>query len=342
MTGDWDVSGMYNKGEAVLGDWIGMSAAEAIPTQAKFVGGATVTMGNLFGVSMNRRLLGVYRGQNRWWEPISVQGPLSNFKQQDRIRTNNYGPLTNRPVGTEEYTELTWGETVETYVPSGWGNIVSVNRRAIINDDLNGIRRQPVLLARAATVTINEYVSGLFTANAGAGVTMTDTNPAFHASRGNTGALALTYANLLTVRSAFLKLADSAGNKLLNQLRYLIVPVDLSDPAWIFINSDGVPGSNNNDPNLFADSERGIRGIITVPNFTDATNWYASVDPEEALMVPVEVGFINDQREPELFIQDGPTEGMVFTNDGMYFKVRFEFGADIIDANAMYGSIVAG
>lgn len=342
MTGDWEVNGVYNLAEAALGDWIGMSAAEAIPTQAKFVGGSTITMPNLLGLSMNRRLLGVYRGQTRWWEPISVQGPLSNFKEQDRIRTNNYGPLTNRPVGTEEYTELTWGETVEKYTPSGWGNIVSVNRRAIINDDLNGIRRQPQLLARAATVTINEYVSGLFTANAGAGVTMQDTNPAFHASRTNVGALALTYANLMTVRGTHLLIADNAGNKLLSQLRHLIVPVQLSDAAWIMVNSDGVPGSNNNDPNLFANRERGIWSIITVPNFTDSNNWYASVDPEESGMVPIEVGFINGNSEPELFIQDGPTEGMVFTNDGVYFKVRFEFGADIIDAIAMNGQIVTG
>lgn len=340
MTGDWEVNGQYNLAEAALGDWIGMSIAEAIPTQAKFVGGSTVTMGNLFGISQNRRLLGVYRGQTRWWEPIAVQGPLSNFKEQDRIRTNNYGPLTNRPVGTEEYTELTWGETVEKYTPSGWGNIVSVNRRAIINDDLNGIRRQPVLLARAATVTINEYIAGLFTANAGAGVTMADTNPAFHASRNNVDVLPLTYANLITARGTHMLIADNAGNKLLNQLRYLIVPVQLSDPAWIMINSDGVPGSNNNDPNLFANRERGIWGIVTVPNFTDANNWYASVDPEESGMVPIEVGFINGNSEPELFIQDGPTEGMVFTNDGIYYKVRFEFGADIIDAIAMSGHIV--
>lgn len=341
MTGDWDVSGRYNLADAALGPYIGMSAAEAIPTQAKFIGGGTITMGNLFGTSMNRRLLGVYRGQERWWEPISVQGPLSNFKQQDRIRTDHYGPLTNRPVGTEEYTELEWGETVETYTPSGWGNIVSVNRRAIINDDLNGIRRQPVLLARAANITINEYVAALLTTNSGMGVTMSDTNTAFHATRNNTYTLPLTYDNLLTVRRGGMGISDDAGNKLLNQYRYLLVPVELSDTAWIITNSMGVPGSANNDPNIFRDASRGFRGVITVPNFDDANDWYVSFDPEESLMVPIEVGFINDQREPELFVQDGETEGMVFTHDGVYYKVRFEFGADIIDAIAMANSINA-
>lgn len=338
VTGDWNVTGYYDPAQSIIGPYLGM-AAEALPTQAKFIGGGTLTFANLLGTSMNRRVLGAYRGQTRWWEPIAVEGTLTNFKQQDRIRLNHFGPLTNRPVGTEEYTELDWDETVESYAPSGWGNIVSVNRRAIINDDQNGIRRIPMLLARAANITLNEYVAALFTSNAGAGVTMTDTNTAFHATRSNITTNPLTYDNVRAARRAGMQITDDQGNRLMNLYRYLIVPVGLEDEAWVIANSVQVPGGANNDPSILSNRQRGIWDVLVAPNFDEAADWYMSVDPNESGMVPIEVGYINGQREPELFVQDGPTEGMVFAHDGVYYKVRFEFGADIIDAIGLQGNL---
>ncbi|MBI3969768.1 MAG: hypothetical protein HY332_00645 [Chloroflexi bacterium] len=43
--------------------------------------------------------------------------------------------------------------------------LVVVTREAILNDDVDSIRRIPAKLAVAAGVTINEFVYGLFTSN---------------------------------------------------------------------------------------------------------------------------------------------------------------------------------
>ena len=48
-----------------------------------------------------------------------------------------------------------WDDTRETYTPAKRGNLVVVTREAILNDDLEAVRRIPTKLAIAAATTIN-------------------------------------------------------------------------------------------------------------------------------------------------------------------------------------------
>lgn len=49
---------------------------------------------------------------------------------------------------------------------------------------------------------------------------------------------------------------------------------------------------------------------------------------------------MDGNEEPELFIQDNPTAGSVFTNDQITYKIRHIYGGAIIDYRAFQGSIV--
>jgi hypothetical protein len=40
-------------------------------------------------------------------------------------------------------------------------------------------------------------------------------------------------------------------------------------------------------------------------------------------------------------LQDGPTQGAVFTNDAITYKIRWEFGGGWVDYRGAYASIVA-
>ncbi len=342
LTGDRNVDGFYNPRESALGDYLGMRVTEALPNQANIIGGSTITLPYIFGLSMNRALQKMYRGQNRWWEPIVTKTRLSNFKEQQRVIMHQFGSLTARPVGTEEYTELTYGETQETFTPTGFGHVVSVGRRAIINDDLESIRRIPALLAQSATYTINERVANLFLANSGAGVTLADTYTWFDATnhQGNSITSALSAGSLANAIKIAGRMTNQAGKRIGWQLRYLLIPIDLIDTAYQITAADLIPGSNNNDPN-FIKSQWGIptQNVIVVPQFTDPNNWYALADPSDIAII--EVGFVLGREEPELFVQDAENTGTVFTHDVMMFKVRHEYGMGVLDYRGSVASIVA-
>jgi hypothetical protein len=342
ITGDYEVNGMYDKRRSVLGDmWFrnDLNLREALPGAAHVVGGATITMPGLMGTSMNKALFNMYQGQNRWWEPLVTKTDLNNMKQQDRIRLANFGSLTQRTVDGAEYTELDWNSVLETYSPNEFGNVVTIGRIAIINDDLKGIQNIPRLLAQSAVVTINEQVAALFTANAGNGPTLADTVQVFNAAshQGNRVTLPLTRANVIAARTIIQKMNNDAGKRIGLEAKWLVVPVDLETDAFELITSNQVPDSANNAPNILANSSRGLSGVVVVPQFTDTNNWYLMAAPSQ--ITGIEVGFLYGREEPELFMQTDPATGMVFTNDVMAHKIRWDFGMDWLDYRGAVASI---
>lgn len=334
LTGDYNIDGVFVKENSVIGDVWGTTFAEALPGATHIVGGATITMTNMLSATMNKALVNFYQEQPKWWRPIVQIESLNDMKTQTRIRLYNFGSLTERTVDGAEYTELDWNEVAETYTPTEFGNVVTVGRRAIINDDLRGIRNIPRLMGRSATLTLNEYISALFTANSGNGPTLADSVQVFNAGshQGNRTTNSLNYANLLTARRLNMAFNNDAGKRIGLEAKWLLVPLELEADAFALTKSMQAPGTANNDPNILADPSRGLSGFIMVPNWTNATRWYLMADPSQ--ITGIELGFLYGREDPEFFTQDQPTVGMVFTNDAMAFKVRQDYGADWIDYRA--------
>lgn len=339
VTGDYNIDGVYVKEQSALGDVWGMTFSEALPGSTHIVGGGTITMTNMLSATMNKALFNFYQEQPKWWSPIVQRETLNDMKTQTRIRLHNFGSLTERTVDGAEYTELDWSETAETYTPTEYGNVVTVGRRAIINDDLRGIRNIPRLMGWSATLTLNEYVSALFTANSGNGPTLTDGVQLFNAAshQSNRDTNVLNYTNLLAARKTTMAMLNDASKRIGLEAKWLLVPIDLEADAFSLLKSVRVPGSANNDPNILADGNRGMRDFITVPNWTNAQRWYTMCDPSQ--ITGIELGFLYGREEPEFFTQDNPTVGMVFTNDAMAFKVRHDYGGDWVDYRAATGHI---
>jgi hypothetical protein len=152
----------------------------------------TSVMANIVGTSMNKRLVKDYAAQPKWWKPIAVEVPVRDMKLQERIRLNDFASLTTVNEN-DPYANLAWDDAKETYTPTKKGNLVYVTLETIINDDLRSVQSIPKKLARAAGVTINEFMAGLFTANSGEGATMADTYHVFDAThhQSNLGSAAL-------------------------------------------------------------------------------------------------------------------------------------------------------
>jgi hypothetical protein len=71
---------------------------------------------------------------------------------------------------------------------------------------------------------------------------------------------------------------------------------------------------------------------------TDTNDWTVYADP---LDIPgIQIGFLGGQEEPELFIQDMPNVGSMFSNDKVTWKVRQIYGGNVLDFRAFVKSVV--
>ncbi|HET7770100.1 MAG TPA: Mu-like prophage major head subunit gpT family protein, partial [Chloroflexota bacterium] len=258
--------------------------------------------------SMTKRLVRDYRGQDQTWRKFCEVVPLENFRSQDRIRLHDFSSLSTVAEGAA-YTNLAWDDSREAYAPAKRGNLVVVTREAIMNDDLRSIRKIPDKLSRAAYITINEFVYGLFTGNP----TMSDGSKVFddgvQTTHANRGTAVLSSTALQAAITSMMKQTDTAGKRLNLKPRYLLVPADLLFTALTIVNSSLTPGTSNNDANVL----KGVVEPISVAQFTDATDWYLICAPRD--IESIEIGFVGGKQEPELLMQDAPLLGQVFTND---------------------------
>jgi hypothetical protein len=285
--------------------------------------------------SMTKRLVQDYRGQEQSWRAFCHVTPLANFRSQDRVRLHDFSSLSTVAEGAA-YTNLAWDDSREAYAPAKRGNLVVITREAILNDDLRAIRRIPQKLSRAAAITMNEFVYGLFTGNPA----MADGTKVFddgvQTAHGNRGTAVLSSSALQAAITTMMKQSDTAGKRLNLKPRYLLVPADLLFTALTIVNSTLTPGTSNNDANVL----KGAVEPIPVAQLTDATDWYLICDPQD--IESIEIGFVGGKEEPELLLQDAPLHGQVFTNDQIAYKVRWEFGGAWLDYRGAFWSQAAG
>ena len=273
----------------------------------------TASFSYLLGTSMNKRLLKDYQAWPAEWQKFTTIAPIRDFKQQTRVRMGHFGSLSIVPEDSA-YTTLTLQDGAATYVPQKRGNIVTVSRETIINDDLQAIKQIPTKLAKAAAYTLAEFVYAFLTSNPN----IYDGSALFTsgAPHTNLGSSALSSGAMQTGVIAMRKQQDFAGKTIGVRPRFLIVPPDLEFQAMTITNSAGVPGSNNNDINVMM----GYTTPIVSPQLTNTTQWYMAADPRE--IDTLEIGFVGGQVNPALFIQDSPLLGNNFSSDLISYKIR--------------------
>ncbi len=295
----------------------------------------TSVMANIVGTAMNKRLVKDYAAQPKWWKPIAVETPVRDMKQQERIRLNDFASLATVSEN-DAYANLAWDDAKETYTPAKRGNIVYVTLETIINDDLRAVQGIPKKLARAAGVTINEFVAGLFTANSGEGATMADTYHVFDAThhQGNLGSAVLDATSFGAAMATIAKTADTASKRMGLAGKWLLIPPELEQTAFSLLYSQLKPGGSYNDANFF----QGRAQYVVVPQFSDADDWYLMADPGQVELI--EIGYLGGQDAPELLVQDDPAAGTVFSNDAISYKVRWIFGGGWLDYRGAYGAVV--
>lgn len=270
----------------------------------------------LLGDAVNRRVLTMYKENQRyelWRQIVSDIVPLNDFRERNNVMFGGFGDLPvvaekAAYVGLDEPTEL-----AEKYGPVKRGGVVSVSLEMIKNDDAGMVMKIPQSVVTAAKRTLNKFVLDIIRLNP----VMSDTKALFHADHGNLGTAAFAKPAYLVARLAMMKQADhDTGEAMGLTPHILLLPADLEEAAFEAFRRD-----TNLDPD-FAQSSMPL--IRPVPYWTDVNDWALICDPAEH--PTIEVGFMDGKQEPEMFIQDSPTAGSMFTNDMVTYKIRHIYG----------------
>ncbi|WP_069801478.1 phage major capsid protein [Thermogemmatispora onikobensis] len=290
----------------------------------------TASFSYLLGTSMNKRLLKDYQAWPAEWQKFCTVVPIKDFKQQTRVRLGAFGSLST-VAEDSAYTTLSLTDTAATYVPMKRGNLVTISRETIINDDLMAIRQIPTKLAVAAAYTLAEFAYGFLSGNP----TIYDGSPLFTTGNphNNLGNAALSTAAMQAGVTAMREQTNFAGKRIGLRPRYLVVPPELEWTAMIATRSAGMPGSPNNDINPMM----GYVTPIVSPQLTSPTQWFLVADPRE--VDTIEIGFVGGQVNPVLFIQDQPLYGLNFTQDVISYKIRHEYGGAVVDYRGLYRGV---
>ncbi|HEX8276037.1 MAG TPA: hypothetical protein VF615_25595 [Longimicrobiaceae bacterium] len=297
------------------------------------------TLPRVVANTLNRRMARDYRevdyGERRL---ISTIGSATDFRTQEAVRVGYFGDLSDVDPESGDYAELAaYGDESATYSVGQKGNIVTVTRRHIINDDIGHVAKVVGRLGRAARRTFAKFVWSFFKNNPN----IYDATAWFTVAHGNLLSVALTAGALDAAEAALFNQTElSSGEKLGLTPHILAVPIQLKPTALALNNSQLVPGSANNDANpWYQRFGEKAENIIVNPFLTDANDWGVFANPSEVDVL--EIKFLNGQEEPELFLADNPTVGQMFTADKLQYKIRHEYGGAVTDYRGAVKSVVA-
>lgn len=288
----------------------------------------STSWGEVLADAMHKRIVELYNGGG-WqdWKKIARTFPVTDFRTQKLIQVGEFTSLPTVDEGSPYQALTSPSDTQNTYSPTKKGGTEDFTYEAAKNDDLRALVTIPTRLARLAAWSVYYNIFSILSANT---ATTADGVVLFHSTHANTTAVALAQAGLTSLRQ---KMRDQAAygdttRALGIKPKFIVVPNELEEMAWSLANSaNAIPATTpgaSNVPNLHA----GVEPIV-VDFYTDANDWYAVCDPDQN--PTIEVGFMDGKEDPELFLQDDPKTGSVFSADKVTWKLRHTYGYGLVD-----------
>ncbi len=335
LTGDYDLHGGYNADRVQLA------------TTADFTG--------LVKNALNKLVVNTWEQLGQagydWWARVVRTEHFNSLQSITGTLVGTVGTLPEVAEGAE-YTELPIGDSPETASFTKYGGYIPLTLELIDRDESRKLAAYPRELAAAGLRKISALVAEIFTANSAAGPTMADGGDLFNDTAVTTAG---GHANLLTtaLAAAAWDAAQLAvynqpmlvkhgtgytgiGPKMAINPRYLLVPRALQLAGMKILYPTLENAANIYSENL----QRGQPGdVITVPEWTDATDWAAVCDPliAPAIFVGERFGIM-----PEIFIAGDELSPAVFMNDEHRLKVRHFLACWVNDYRPLHKSNVAG
>ena len=333
LTGDYDFHGGYDRGRAQLA------------TTADFTG--------LVKNALNKIVVNTWDQLGKagydWWNRVAM---VEHFQSLNDITGTLVGTVGDLPTVAEgaEYTELAVGDSPEVASFTKYGGYVPLTLELIDRDQTRKLKAYARELGAAGLRKVSGLVAAIFTANSAVGPTMADGGALFNATavtsaggHANLLTTALSASQWETVSTAVYNqpmLVKNAvgyygtGPKMAINPKYLLVPRALQLTGMKIL----YPSMENTANITSENQQRGAPGdVITVPEWTDTTDWAAVCDPRIAPAI-----FIGERFgiRPEIFIAGDELSPAVFTNDEHRLKVRHFLAVWVNDFRPLHKSNV--
>ena len=286
-------------------------------------GFSTINLPGILGNVANKILLQAFVTVNAVYDRVGDQADFSNFQIHTIYRLDHLGDFQIVPKDGEikhgSLSQTSFQNKVDTY-----GQMLTLSRQDIINDDLNAFRTLTAQLARKARIAVEK---ALFT------LIQEATDTFYTVPQGNRLVGALGITELGAAEAALATMADAWGDPIYATPKWLLVPSALHYMAQQIYTSAQVMDFTAG-PNKARPTDNPFRGrfeVLTSPYLqlanmagSSATTWYLLADP---LMLPAfQVAYLDGRRAPTIETHDA-----VFNTLGIMLRCYWDFGVCQLD-----------
>ncbi len=277
---------------------------------------STSDFGNILLDVANKAILLGWEENEETFEKWTKKGQLSDFKTAHRVGLGAFPSLRQVREGAE-YKYVTLDDKGETIALATYGELFSITRQAIINDDMNMLTDVPMKFGRAAKATVGDLVYAVLIDNE----KMSDKKALFSTDHKNMITGGMDVETISAGRTAMRQ--QKEGERTLNiRPAFMLVPTTLETQAIQVVKSGSVKGADVN-ANII-NPVRDLAEIIAEPRLDEAStkDWYmASRQGSDT----IEVAYLNGIDVPYIDQLEG------FTSDGVTTKVRIDAGVAPVD-----------
>ncbi|HGN2315270.1 TPA: ClpP-like prohead protease/major capsid protein fusion protein [Proteus mirabilis] len=277
---------------------------------------STSDFGNILLDVANKAILLGWEENDETFEKWTKKGQLSDFKTAHRVGLGSFPSLRKVREGAE-YKYVTLNDKGETIALATYGELFSISRQAIINDDMNMLTDVPKKLGEAAKATIGDLVYAVLIDNE----KMSDKKALFSTDHKNILTGGMDVETISAGRTTMRQ--QKEGERTLNiRPAFMLVPTTLETQATQVVKSGSVKGADVNS-NII-NPIRDLAEIIAEPRLDDASekDWYmVSRQGSDT----IEVAYLNGIDVPYIDQLEG------FTSDGVTTKVRIDAGVAPVD-----------
>jgi len=320
----YKVSNLFDMAKASLVDR-GVSIS-SMGNRSQVVGLAfthsTSDFGNVLLDVANKSLLLGWEDSGETFDKWTSKGQLNDFRESHRVGLHGFKSLQKVEEGAE-YKYITTNDYAgEPIALATYGNLFSITRQAIINDDLGVLSTIPQKMGRAAKRTIADLVYAVLINNQ----KLSDKKPLFDASHANLIEGSLSVDSLSAGRLAMRIQEDGSGNTLNIAPAHLLVPAALETTATTVLKSTSIEGASNSG---IINPVNGMLNIITEARFDkhDKAAFYLAATGQT-----IEVAYLDGIDVPYIETQQG------FSVDGVVTKVRIDAGVAPLDYRGLVKS----
>lgn len=284
----------------------------------------TSDFSNILADVFNKVLRDAYTEAPATWAPLVRRRTVPDFKN---INVVQFGDAPSLLQLTEhgEFKRGKISDSKETYALLTWGRIVSISRKAIINDDTNAFSRVPMMFGRTARAKESDLVWAQITTNP----TMGDTNALFSTAHANydSAGLGIGVTGVSAARAAIRKQRSLDNEEMNLTPRFLLVPTELETSAEQLVMPLQPAQTSNVNP--FS----GKLGVISEARLSthDAQTWYLACAASEIDII--ELASLEGEQGPVTESRSG------FDQDGVEIKCRLDAAAKVIDYRGLYKNV---